>query len=142
MARMNPFARRPSYESTADRLIREAQERGEFDNLPGEGKPLSGLDGRHDPDWWVKGLMEREQVSVLPPSLALRKQVADLPQTLATESSEANVRAIVTSLDQLVLQSHRSALDGPRAFVKRIDVDAVVAQWKQGRLDRGQFVRP
>lgn len=142
MAPMNPFARRSTYESTADRLVREAQERGEFDNLRGAGQPLPSLDGRGDPDWWIKGLMEREQVSLLPPSLALRKQVADLPATLATESSEADVRAIVAGLDQLVLQSHRSALDGPQAFVRRIDVEAVLAQWKQGRLDRGQFVRP
>ena len=36
--------------------IREVQgERGEFDNLPGAGKPLPGLDGTDDPDWWVKG---------------------------------------------------------------------------------------
>jgi hypothetical protein len=142
MPPMSPFHPRPRYESTADRLIREAQERGEFDNLPGEGKPIPGLDGRHDPDWWIKGLMEREQVSVLPPSIALRKQVHDLPATLAGESSETNVRAIVTSLDQIVADAHRVPLDGPQVFVRRIDVEAVVAQWRQGRRDRGQHLRP
>ena len=40
----------PSYESHIDRLIREATERGEFDNLPGAGKPLN-LGGADDPDW-------------------------------------------------------------------------------------------
>ncbi|GLZ01820.1 hypothetical protein Acsp02_90710 [Actinoplanes sp. NBRC 103695] len=30
------------YESAVDRQLREAQERGEFDNLPGAGKPLRG----------------------------------------------------------------------------------------------------
>ena len=30
------------WESAIDKQIREAQERGDFDNLPGTGKPLSG----------------------------------------------------------------------------------------------------
>ncbi|SMC89901.1 DUF1992 domain-containing protein [Lentzea albidocapillata] len=30
------------FESWIDRQIREAQERGEFDNLPSAGKPLPG----------------------------------------------------------------------------------------------------
>jgi len=33
-----------------DLQIRQAQERGEFDNLPGAGKPIEGLGGEHDPD--------------------------------------------------------------------------------------------
>ena len=48
------------YESWIDRQIREAQERGEFDNLRGSGQPLKGLDGRQDENWWIKGLLERE----------------------------------------------------------------------------------
>jgi hypothetical protein len=49
----------PSYESHIDRLIREATERGEFDNLPGAGKPLN-LGGADDPDWWIKSKMRQE----------------------------------------------------------------------------------
>lgn len=38
-----PLRRRPvTYESAVEKQIREAQERGDFDNLPGSGKPLSG----------------------------------------------------------------------------------------------------
>ena len=64
---MDPF------ESLVERQIREAQERGEFDNLPGAGKPLRGLDGREDPDWWVKQMMQREGLDMadaLPPVMA------------------------------------------------------------------------
>ena len=47
--------------SWIDRQIREAQERGEFDNLPRAGKPIKGLDSRRDDDWWAKSLIRREQ---------------------------------------------------------------------------------
>src|SRR2546422_903351 len=42
------------FESWIDKQIREAMERGEFDNLPGHGKPIPGLD-RPDDDWWWIG---------------------------------------------------------------------------------------
>ena len=53
-----------SWESWIERQIREAQERGEFDNLPGAGKPIEGLEGPHDELWWLKRMLEREQLSV------------------------------------------------------------------------------
>ena len=69
------------FESWAERQVREAIERGEFDDLPGAGRPLPGLNGRDEEDWWVKGFLEREKISMpLPTSLALRKEIAELPQ--------------------------------------------------------------
>jgi Domain of unknown function (DUF1992) len=41
------------WESAVDRQIREAQEAGEFDRLPGLGRPLPGAGGEYDEDWWV-----------------------------------------------------------------------------------------
>lgn len=50
-------------ESWVDRVIREAAERGEFDNLPGMGKPIEDLDQPYDENWWVKRWIEREKLS-------------------------------------------------------------------------------
>ena len=66
-----PGPEHPRYESPADRAIREAMERGEFDDLPGQGKPIKGLNGRDDENWWVKSYLAREQLPLpLPTSLA------------------------------------------------------------------------
>jgi hypothetical protein len=48
------------HETVVERQIRLAQERGDFDDLPGRGKPLPGLDG---PPWWrrLTGRMRRRQ---------------------------------------------------------------------------------
>jgi hypothetical protein len=40
-----------SWESLSERLIREAQERGEFDDLPLHGKPLPKRHNPHAGDW-------------------------------------------------------------------------------------------
>src|SRR5512134_3527815 len=75
-----------------DLQVRRAMERGEFDNLPGAGKPIKGLGSTHDPDWWVKSLIERERITgVLPPALALRKEDAELDGALDRETTEEGV---------------------------------------------------
>ncbi|MER2092403.1 MAG: DUF1992 domain-containing protein, partial [Saccharopolyspora rectivirgula] len=51
-----------TFESWIDRQIREAAERGEFDDLPGAGKPLP----KHAPTdelWWIRSYVEREGLS-------------------------------------------------------------------------------
>ena len=47
-------------EGHAEKLIREATQRGEFSSLPGEGQPLGKLD--MDPDWWIRSFLEREEL--------------------------------------------------------------------------------
>ena len=47
----------------ADYLVRDAMAQGKFDNLKYAGKPIPGLGEQYDPDWWVKGLLERENIS-------------------------------------------------------------------------------
>jgi Domain of unknown function (DUF1992) len=120
------------YESWVERQVREAIERGEFDNLPGAGRPLPGINGREDENWWVKSLLEREQLPMpLPTSLALRREVAELPQTLADVPDERTVRDIIEDLNRRIRDSHRRRVDGPPVVVKPVDVEQTVTDWRQ-----------
>ena len=53
--------------SLAEHRIREAQAAGEFDNLPGFGKPIPGIDEPPDECWWVREKLRREGLSLPPP---------------------------------------------------------------------------
>ncbi|MGH3424709.1 MAG: DUF1992 domain-containing protein [Nocardioidaceae bacterium] len=124
------------HESWVDRRVREAQERGVFDDLPGAGKPIEGLDRPYDPDWWIKGLIEREKLDLsaaLPPTLALRRESEDLMDTLADVRSERHVREIVTDLNGRILAEHRRPSPGPWVYVPTLDVDEVVRTWRTAR---------
>jgi hypothetical protein len=44
----------------AEQRIREAMESGQFDELPGAGKPLPETDAAYDEQWWVRGWLRRE----------------------------------------------------------------------------------
>ena len=97
-----------------DELVRQAMARGEFDDLPLSGKPIPGLGTRHDPDWWLKAFIEREQISgVLPEALQLRKDDADLDDRLDGEHLEDRVREVVAEFNARVVEARRQLLGGP-----------------------------
>lgn len=120
------------YESRIDRQIREAQERGEFDNLPGSGKPLPDRGQPYDENWWIKDWVRRENLTGLAPtSLKIRKEVEDLMRTLATKSSEQLVHEIVTDLNERILLARRGLVNGPPVVVETLDVEKVVEAWRR-----------
>lgn len=128
----------PQYrESWIDRQIREATERGEFSDLPGEGKPIKGLDRPHDENWWLKSFLEKEKISMpLPPILQLRKEVTELQDTLADVRDEKTARSIVEALNERIRESHRRRLEGPRIHLNPVDVDVALAEWRERRQSR------
>ncbi|HCT78580.1 MAG TPA: DUF1992 domain-containing protein, partial [Micromonosporaceae bacterium] len=102
------------YESPIDRQIREAQERGDFDNLPGMGKPLPDRGELHDDDWWLKDLMRRENITgVLPTTLKLRKEIEELRETVSKKRTESSVRQLVNDLNERIVKARRGPVDGP-----------------------------
>ena len=46
-----------------ERIIREAAEAGEFDGMPGTGRPLDDLERPYEPDWWVRRWFLRERAA-------------------------------------------------------------------------------
>ena len=119
------------YESHVDRIIREAQERGDFDDLPGTGKPLPDRGELYDENWWLKQWIVRENLTGLAPtSLRVRKEVEDLAETVAKLDSEKAVRAYVSSLNHRIDQVRRGHVDGPPVVVRLVDADEVVRAWR------------
>jgi hypothetical protein len=126
------------YESSVDRQIREAREHGEFDNLPGTGKPLSDHGREYDEDWWVKDWLRREGAggAVLPATLALRREAEDLVDIVDRHTTESAVRAFVDAFNSKIRQAQRGLLDGPATVLPAVDVDEVLRGWRQRRRRR------
>lgn len=123
-------------ESWVDEQIRQAVERGEFDDLPGAGKPIEGL-AKHDPDWWIKAKMDREGIEA-PPSEPeiLRGDIAQLGSLLAGARTEPEAREIVTDLNKRIRTARvRAARDvrAAGAMIELVDVAATIDQWRERR---------
>jgi DnaJ homologue, subfamily C, member 28, conserved domain len=99
----------------AERQIREAIQRGEFDHLPGAGKPLPDLGTIYEPGWWARRWLERARA----------------------EDAAAEVRrAIARELPFL-----RSDPDRSRAARRAAELNAVIAALNE-RLPDGEAVAP
>lgn len=119
-----------------DLQVKQAMERGDFDDLPGAGKPIQDLGAHHDPEWWVKQLVEREKIAVLPPSLQLRKDDAELDGKLDAMGAEREVREAVEEFNARVMKARYTPSEGPPLITQPRDVEATVAAWRERRAAR------
>ncbi|MFB9649641.1 DUF1992 domain-containing protein [Curtobacterium pusillum] len=118
-------------------LIEEAERRGTFEGNPYHGKRLPGNDGHHDPDWWIKAKIEREEITgIAPPALALRKEDAELDEHLDALSAEADVRDVLEDFNARVKEARRQLLGGPPVVTPLREVDDEITRWRDRREAR------
>lgn len=120
-----------------------AQNQGEFDDLPGAGKPLKLAD-QHDPDWWVKDFIRREDVeteALLPPAMQLRKEKQQVHEKVRGMRRESEVREYLADLNNRIRTAIRDTT-GPVVPTGQVDEDVVIAQWRMDRPARGPIAVP
>jgi DnaJ homologue, subfamily C, member 28, conserved domain len=114
-----------------DRQIEEATSRGEFEDLPGAGKPIPDLDKPHDEMWWVKQKLQREKLSYLPPTLALRKAAHDAREAALEAASEGEAREIIQEINRRIIDANRMPTRGPSIMLTPFRVESVLARWRE-----------
>ncbi|MEW1974259.1 DUF1992 domain-containing protein [Microbacterium profundi] len=117
--------------------IQLAIRRGEFDDLPGAGKPIEGLGTHHDPDWWIRRKIETENLSGLgPPALLLRVEDRELDANLDQLARESDVREVLEDFNRRIIAARRQLQGGPPVVTRMRDVDAEVEAWCKRRAAR------
>ena len=112
--------------------IQQAIRRGEFDDLPGAGKPLKNLEGKHDPDWWIKQKIENEDLTGLgPPALSLRVENAELEERIDLMAREDDVREYLLDFNNRIVEARRQLLGGPPVVTPTRDVEAEIEAWRE-----------
>ena len=105
---MNP------HERIAERKIREASEKGEFDNLPGQGEPLNLEDDSHVPEDLRMAYKVLKNADCLPPEIELRKEIRQMEDLLETIPDEKeryrHIKRINLKITQLNMMGHKSPL--------------------------------
>ena len=124
------------HEDWVERQIREASERGAFDNLPGAGKPIEGLDRPFTAVRWAIDWVEREGgdlQALLPPLLQLRRERAAFLAGLGQVPSEQTVRETVADFNHRLLDQYRRPIEGPVVAVGVLDAEETVTAWREAR---------
>jgi len=133
-------AGQPSMEQHAQYVeiqIQQAMRRGDFDDLPGAGKPLRNLDQVHDPDWWIRQKIENERITGLaPPALTLRTESEGLEARIDAMYSETAVRELLGEFNTRVIEARRQLKGGPPVVTPTRDVEAEIDGWRARRTAR------
>jgi hypothetical protein len=132
-------ARKPpgvGWESWIDRQIREATERGEFDDLPGAGRPIPDLDKPFDELWWVKDKLRREGLTYMSPTVALRKVAHGGLEAALDARSDAEARRILEAVNEKIRAANRTGLAGPPLMLVPYDVEGVIRERRQAARGR------
>jgi len=125
------------FESLAERRIREAQAEGQFDRLPGFGKPIPDIDGPEDENWWIKSKLRQEGLVILPPILEARRDIERTRELIRSMHSEQQVRVALRSLNDRIRAAHFSPTGGPADGVRPVDVEAEIERWRASRGGSG-----
>src|SRR5262249_25774825 len=125
-------ARRDELGNLARRADPPRPGRGRFRQSPA-GKPFTDLDEGYDPDWWVKKLVQREKVSVLPPGLELLRKVEAELERIWKHSDEGAVRERIAALNAEIARVNARAAEGPPTRLAPLDADTMVTAWRAAR---------
>ncbi len=126
------------WESAVERKIREAQERGDFDNMPGRGKPLRGEPW--DGEWGMAHHLLKQAGMTLP-WIALGQDI-EAQQSRLRDFLDQTKAALGSRRGQPGLETQRQRA---RAHYLELaaDLDRMLLEYSflipTGRLDRGRL---
>lgn len=119
------------WETWVERKIREAMDRGEFDNLAGSGQPLPELSRPYDELWWLRKKLREEKLSIEPPALELRRALDDAMAGIAAARTEGEVRRLVAAINDRIVYVNSHTTFGPPSDLAPLDVERVIADWRR-----------
>lgn len=117
------------HEPWIERVIREAQEAGKFDDVPGTGEPIPDIDRPYEPGWWARRWIARERQREASAELAHAVE-RELPRVLAG-TVEHETRSGLESLNTKIKAHNARATEGND--LPLLDVDRLLKEWTQRR---------
>lgn len=94
----------PGFDEIIERRIKEAQAKGEFDDLPGRGQPLPIDDDRHIPEDLRMAYKVLKNANCLPPEVELRKDISQMKDMLDAMPDEQEKLQQIRRINYKVLQ--------------------------------------
>lgn len=127
----------PGFEKIIEERIQKALRNGEFDNLPGAGKPLNIEDDRHIPEDLRLAYKVLKNADCLPPEIELKKEIQKTEDLLADMSDTAEKYRLLKKLNFLImkfntLRSGSVVFDIPQHYMDKI-ADRMESTYSSGK---------
>ena len=108
----------PGLERIVEERIQVSQKKGDFDNLPGAGKPLEFEDDSHVPEELRLPFKILKNADCLPPEIEIKKEIERTEDLLAGMSDTAERYRTMKRLNYLIMK-----LNSTRNSSVLMDVD-------------------
>ena len=94
----------PGYERIVEQRIKEAMEKGEFENLPGKGKPIPLEDDSHVPEDLRLAYKLLKNADCLPPELLEKKEILQMEDMLAAIPDEKERYKLIKKINFKIMK--------------------------------------
>ena len=94
----------PGYEKIVEQRIKEAMENGEFENLPGKGKPIPIEDDSHVPEDLRLAYKLLKNADCLPPELLEKKEILQMEDMLASVPDEKERYKLIKKINFKIMK--------------------------------------
>jgi len=115
-------------EAIAEERIRAAQENGEFDDLPGRGKPLDLDDDAHVPPELRMAWRVLKNAGCLPPELEAEREIKTALELLANLTDEAERYRQMQRLNLMITKLNESRRRPVFLETEQVYYDKIVAR--------------
>jgi hypothetical protein len=103
----------PGYQKIVEERIREAQRNGEFDNLPGQGKPLALEDDSNIPEDLRIAYKILRNADCLPPEILDKKEIHQMQDLLAGIPDEKERYTLIKKINYRIMKLNMMGKKSP-----------------------------
>ena len=101
------------YQKIIEQRIKEANERGEFDDLPGQGEPLDLVDDSNVPEDLRLAYKVLKNADCLPPELEAKKEIRQMEDLLDNIPDEKEKYKLIKKINYQIMKLNVSGTKSP-----------------------------
>ena len=120
-----------AFQKIVEKRIREAQQNGEFDNLPGRGEPMTLEDDSHIPEELRLTYKILKNANCLPPELQLRKEIRQMEDMLDRIPDEKEKYRQMRKINYKIMQLNMMGKNSPLLAEREIYYEKLVDKLDQ-----------
>ena len=102
-----------AFQKIVEKRIKEAQERGDFEDLPGHGEPINIEDDSHIPEEMRLTYKILKNADCLPPELQLRKEIRQMEDLLEGIPDEKEKYRQIKKINYKIMQLNMMGRGSP-----------------------------
>lgn len=120
-----------AFQKIVEKRIKEAQQNGEFDNLPGRGEPMNLEDDSHIPEELRLTYKILKNANCLPPELQLRKEIRQMEDMLDQIPDEKEKYRQMKKINYKIMQLNMMGKNSPLLAEREIYYEKLVDKLDQ-----------